>query len=317
MRRMRIIGLAGWSGSGKTTLLTKVIPRLDRARAQRSRRSSTRITASTSTSRARIRTRHRMAGATEVLVGSANRWALMHELRGDAGADLRGAARRSSRRSIWCWSRASSASAHPEARGLSRRGRQAAAASGRSGDRRDRRPTSRCRRRACRWSISTTSRRSPTCCCAHAAPLDARAGARAERADGAAHRRLLRVLRAAAAGRRGRAADRRARHAGRRDRDRAARRRRAGACSRADVVAPIDLPPFDNSAVDGYAVRHADLDAARRDAPADRRARDRRPRRRRARSAPARRSASSPARRCRPAPTPCSCRRTCAPRATP
>jgi molybdopterin molybdotransferase len=28
-----------------------------------------------------------------------------------------------------------------------------------------------------------------------------------------------------------------------------------------DVVAPIDLPPFDNSAVDGYAVRHADLDA--------------------------------------------------------
>ena len=27
-----------------------------------------------------------------------------------------------------------------------------------------------------------------------------------------------------------------------------------------DIVAPIDLPPFDNSAVDGYAVRHADLD---------------------------------------------------------
>ena len=26
-----------------------------------------------------------------------------------------------------------------------------------------------------------------------------------------------------------------------------------------DVVAPLDLPPFDNSAVDGYAVRHADL----------------------------------------------------------
>jgi molybdopterin molybdotransferase len=30
----------------------------------------------------------------------------------------------------------------------------------------------------------------------------------------------------------------------------------------ADVIAPIDLPPFDNSAVDGYAVRHADLGAA-------------------------------------------------------
>jgi molybdopterin molybdotransferase len=28
----------------------------------------------------------------------------------------------------------------------------------------------------------------------------------------------------------------------------------------ADVMAPLDLPPFDNSAVDGYAVRHSDLD---------------------------------------------------------
>ena len=28
-----------------------------------------------------------------------------------------------------------------------------------------------------------------------------------------------------------------------------------------DVLAPIDLPPFDNSAVDGFAVRHADLAA--------------------------------------------------------
>ena len=27
------------------------------------------------------------------------------------------------------------------------------------------------------------------------------------------------------------------------------------------VIAPLDLPPFDNSAVDGYAVRHGDLDA--------------------------------------------------------
>jgi len=28
-----------------------------------------------------------------------------------------------------------------------------------------------------------------------------------------------------------------------------------------DILAPVDLPPFDNSAVDGYAVRHQDLDA--------------------------------------------------------
>lgn len=32
-----------------------------------------------------------------------------------------------------------------------------------------------------------------------------------------------------------------------------------GRVTAADVIAPIPLPPFDNSAVDGYAVRHADL----------------------------------------------------------
>jgi molybdopterin molybdotransferase len=31
----------------------------------------------------------------------------------------------------------------------------------------------------------------------------------------------------------------------------------------ADVIAPLNLPPFDNSAVDGYAVRSADIDGAR------------------------------------------------------
>ena len=36
-----------------------------------------------------------------------------------------------------------------------------------------------------------------------------------------------------------------------------AARGRVVAC---DIVAPLSLPPFDNSAVDGYAVRHADLD---------------------------------------------------------
>jgi len=34
-----------------------------------------------------------------------------------------------------------------------------------------------------------------------------------------------------------------------------------GRVAAADVKAPLDLPPFDNSAVDGYAVRHADLAA--------------------------------------------------------
>ena len=35
----------------------------------------------------------------------------------------------------------------------------------------------------------------------------------------------------------------------------------AGRVLAADVIAPIDLPPFDNSAVDGFAVRHADVGA--------------------------------------------------------
>lgn len=34
-----------------------------------------------------------------------------------------------------------------------------------------------------------------------------------------------------------------------------------------DVTSGIDLPPFDNSAMDGYAIRSADTDAARDDAP--------------------------------------------------
>src|SRR5258708_30104944 len=78
---MRIIGLAGWSGSGKTTLLTKVIPRI----VARGLRVSTLkhahhdfdvdVPGKDSHS-------HRVAGATEVLVGSSRRWALMHELRG-------------------------------------------------------------------------------------------------------------------------------------------------------------------------------------------------------------------------------------------
>jgi len=40
-------------------------------------------------------------------------------------------------------------------------------------------------------------------------------------------------------------------------------RHAAGRVLAGDVVAPIDLPPFDNSAVDGYAVRAQDLDGER------------------------------------------------------
>ena len=43
--------------------------------------------------------------------------------------------------------------------------------------------------------------------------------------------------------------------------ERVALRGARGRVTTGDIKAPLDLPPFDNSAVDGYAVRHADLDA--------------------------------------------------------
>jgi len=78
---MHIFGLAGWSGSGKTTLLTGLIPELV-ARG---------FTVSTIKHAhhefdidrpGKDSWRHREAGASEVMVASSRRWALMHELRG-------------------------------------------------------------------------------------------------------------------------------------------------------------------------------------------------------------------------------------------
>lgn len=81
MASPRVFGFAGWSGSGKTTLIEQLIPRfnahgltvslvkhahhefdLDRP--------------------GKDSFRHREAGCREVLVSSAARWALQHELRG-------------------------------------------------------------------------------------------------------------------------------------------------------------------------------------------------------------------------------------------
>lgn len=84
---MKIYGIAGWSGSGKTTLLRALIPEI----VGRGLRVST-------VKHAHHRFdidkpgkdsfEHRAAGATEVMIGSANRWALMHELRDEAEPDL-------------------------------------------------------------------------------------------------------------------------------------------------------------------------------------------------------------------------------------
>jgi molybdopterin-guanine dinucleotide biosynthesis adapter protein len=78
---MRAIGFAGWSGAGKTTLIVRIIPELNRRGL------------SVSTIKhahhgfdvdrpGKDSYEHRLAGAHEVLVSSANRLALMRELRG-------------------------------------------------------------------------------------------------------------------------------------------------------------------------------------------------------------------------------------------
>jgi molybdopterin-guanine dinucleotide biosynthesis protein B len=84
---MRIFGIAGWSGSGKTTLLVRLLPELTR----RGVRVSTVKHAHHAfdvDKPGKDSWEHRQAGATEVMVSSENRWALMHEHRGAAEATL-------------------------------------------------------------------------------------------------------------------------------------------------------------------------------------------------------------------------------------
>ena len=85
---MRVIGLAGWSGAGKTTLVSKLIPAL----VQRGHRVSTVKHAHHSLEidlPGKDSHTHRVVGATEVLVSSANRFALIHELRDEPEFALR------------------------------------------------------------------------------------------------------------------------------------------------------------------------------------------------------------------------------------
>jgi molybdopterin-guanine dinucleotide biosynthesis protein B len=77
---MRIIGLAGWSGSGKTTLISKVIPCL----LARGLCVSTLKHAHHGfdlDKPGKDSFIHRTSGATEVIISSAKRWAILHELR--------------------------------------------------------------------------------------------------------------------------------------------------------------------------------------------------------------------------------------------
>src|SRR5712672_3150884 len=78
---MRVIGLAGWSGAGKTTLLTRIIPHFlkEGLRVSVVKHAHHNFDVDVPGKDSWV---HRQSGATEVLVSSARRWALMHELRG-------------------------------------------------------------------------------------------------------------------------------------------------------------------------------------------------------------------------------------------
>jgi molybdopterin-guanine dinucleotide biosynthesis protein B len=78
---MQVFGFAGWSGSGKTTLVERLIPQLTAkglvVSLVKHAHHEFDIDQAGKDSH-----RHREAGCREVLVTSAVRWALMHELRG-------------------------------------------------------------------------------------------------------------------------------------------------------------------------------------------------------------------------------------------
>jgi molybdopterin-guanine dinucleotide biosynthesis protein B len=78
---MKVIGLSGWSGAGKTTLLTRVIPHLlgQGLRISVIKHAHHEFDVDVPGKDSWV---HRQSGATEVLVSSTRRWALMHELRG-------------------------------------------------------------------------------------------------------------------------------------------------------------------------------------------------------------------------------------------
>lgn len=77
---LKVFGFAGYSGSGKTTLIEQLIPRLV-ARGLTISLIKHAHHSFDIDQPGKDSWRHRHAGATEVLLTSRNRWALMHELR--------------------------------------------------------------------------------------------------------------------------------------------------------------------------------------------------------------------------------------------
>jgi len=78
---MKVFGFAGWSGSGKTTLIEQLIPRFVMQGLKVSLIKHAHHNFDVDQP-GKHSWRHREAGCQEVLVTSARRWVLMHELRG-------------------------------------------------------------------------------------------------------------------------------------------------------------------------------------------------------------------------------------------
>lgn len=77
----RVFGFAGWSGSGKTTLIEKLIPLFTGRGLRVSVLKQTHHDFDVDRP-GKDSYRHRTAGAGEVLLASARRWVLMHEVGG-------------------------------------------------------------------------------------------------------------------------------------------------------------------------------------------------------------------------------------------
>ena len=77
---MKIFGLVGWSGSGKTTLVKALLPELIRRGFTVSTMKHTHHNFDID-KKGKDSFEHRMAGAKEVLITGASRWAILHENR--------------------------------------------------------------------------------------------------------------------------------------------------------------------------------------------------------------------------------------------
>jgi len=85
---MKVFGLAGWSGSGKTTLVIKLLPELIGRGFSVSTIKHTHHSFDIDKP-GKDSYEHRLAGASEVMISSSVRWALLRELRGEPEPDLK------------------------------------------------------------------------------------------------------------------------------------------------------------------------------------------------------------------------------------